>query len=603
MSTPQNRITLGSTEFTNDILSATITRIENGFDTATFELLDTLGELYPTTVTTGTAVQFDVKDQSEALYTTNFKGINRFPILPYGANELVQLKCDGSGYGLVDTVCAEQYGTQSNNPTVDTMTEILTDASIGIIPKYVNKILKSATDSGFSYTTSGSIATSVPYLYSPYKPNNKLIDDLCDLVSAIQAESSAAGPHFIVTTDDVFHYKLISATQVGWTQYYGDSQTNSTLAQGVDFDDFKFEPIGSEANFIIYNGVWCRPSNRDWTESNYADWDDGSGGTFSNETSIKTTGADSIKSYNAAATGCGFKFTFPVAINLSIFSATNKASLEFDLATDRVMTAMSGAGIYNNFFIRIYSNIVGSYYAYINPGNGSISKGSTAGDQNFQHFSIEVGKYSKDQWQQSANSLDWSNMVQIEIWCPNVQSAYLDGFCFGGAQITRIAKNSTNITASKVKTKVITDLTPKDDTLTSGTPGTTDTGLMARLAYCELLRLQKTSIVGTVTVSMIKDALPGQYFHIHAKKKADGSFAIDKDMRATKIIHTINNTGYFSSIELTDDLTNTHPRPAYEDRNKIMEAQRSGFQDRQSSSIKAGQVDIRVTPLEEDYAS
>jgi hypothetical protein len=599
MSIPQNQLTLDSTVFPNRIISAVITRLENGFDTATIEVPDTNSLLYPDTVTNGTAIQFDVKDSKTASYTTIFKGITRFLILPYGNNEIIQLKCDGLGYGFGDTVVLNEYGSQSFNPTLDTITEIITDATSGILAKYVNAILK-GSPSGFNYSSViANINDVIKYILFPYKPAIACLNDLCDLVTALKAGS--AGPHWIVTTDNTLRLKLVDQSGTGWTKYYGDSQANSTLQQGIDFTDYQFEPMGSEANHIIYNGIWRRPSLGDWTEGNASSWDDGSGGTFTDESTIKSMGSYSVKSYNAAATGCGFKFTFPDAINLNNFTRQNLASINFDLATDRVMTPLSGAGIYNNFFLRLFSDVAA--YDYILPGDSSISKGTTAGDQNFQHFSFQVGKYSKDQWQHSATSLDWSNILSTEIWCPNVQSAYLDAFNFGGAQVTRIAKNSTNITANKVKTKVITDVTPKDDTLTSGTPGTTDTGLMAQLAYSELLRLQKSSIVGTVTVRMISDALPGQWFHIHAKKKLDGSYGIDKDMRATKITHTINTTGYFTTIDLTDDLTNSHARPAYEDRNKIAAANRPDFQDRQATSLKAGNVDIWVTPLTEDYPS
>jgi hypothetical protein len=598
MPMPRSKITLGATEFESTLNTAVITRLENGFDTATIELPDNNSALYPGTITNGTAVQIDVRTVGGS-YTTIFKGVVRFPIFPEGNNEIIQLKCDGAGYGLGDTVVMNEYGTQSLNPTVDTINEALTDSTEGIITKYVNKILKSTDDSGFSYTTSLEAAGGgdvIPYIYFPYKPSNKAIDDLIDIITALRAGN--AGLHWIVTTADVFLLKSLDQTLGGWTKYYGDSQVASTLTPS-DFKSFpKIEPMGPEANYIIYNGIWRRPSNGDWAEGNAASWDDGSGGTFSDEGTIKTMGGYSVKSYNAAATGCGFKFTFPASIDLSSFSRTNVPSLNFDLAVDRVMTPLGGAGIYNNFFIRFFSTS-GANYDYINPGNGAISKASTAGDQNFQHFNIQLTKYSKDQWQHSANSLDWADIESIEIWCPNVQSAYLDAFNIGGAQITRIAKNSTNITANKVKMKPLTNTTPYDDSLSASD----DSGVLAQLAYSELLRLQKSSKTASIPTQMIKDALPGQWFHIHAKKKSDGSFTVDEDFRATKIVHVISPSGFWSSLELTTDLTNSHARPAYEDRNKVAAANRPEYQDRQATSIKAGQVDIYVTPLAKDYPS
>lgn len=601
MPMPRSKITVGATEFTNTLNTAVITRLENGFDTATIELPDNQSAYYPGTITNGTAVQVDVRTVGGS-YTTIFKGVVRFVLFPEGTNELIQLKCDGSGYGFSDTVVMNEYGFQSINPTLDTINEILTDGTDGIITKYTNYILKTGTSSGFNYSSSLEAAgagDTVPYVYFPYKPCNKAIDDLTDIICA--KRNGSAGLHWIVTTADYFLLKSIDQSLGGWTKYYGNSQANSTLTPD-DYTSFpKFEPMGPEANYIIYNGIWRRPSNGDWTEGNHNDWDDGSGSTFSDEGTIKTTGGYSVEGYTAAATGCGFKFTFPTAIDVTLFTSQNIASMNFDLAVDRVMTPLSGAGIYNNFFIRLFSGA--SAYDYLLPGEAAITKGTSSGDQNFQHFNIQLGRFSKDQWLHASTSLDWSNILSIEIWCPNVQYAYLDGFNIGGSQVVRHAKNSTNITANKVKMRTITDTTPKDDTLTSGTPGTTDTGLMAQLALSELLRLQKSSTTGSVTTFMIADALPGQWFHIHAKEKSDGSFTFNEDFRATKITHVISPSGFYTSLMLTNDLINSHARPAYEDRNKIMESQQPNYQNRQTTSIKAGNMDIYVTPLIEDYPS
>lgn len=600
MPMPRSKITVGATEFTNTLNTAVITRLENGFDTATIELPDNQSAYYPGTITNGTAVQVDVRTVGGS-YTAIFKGVVRFVLFPEGTNEIIQLKCDGSGYGFSDTVVMNEYGFQSINPTLDTINEILTDGTDGIITKYTNYILKTATGSGFNYTSSLEAAgagDTLPYVYFPYKPCNKAIDDLTDIVCA--KRNGSAGLHWIVTTAGVFLLKSIDQSLGGWTKYYGNSQANSTLTPD-DFTGFpKFEPMGPEANYIIYNGIFRRPSNGDWTEGNAADWDDGSGSTFTNESTIKTMGGYSVKGYTSAATGCGFKFTFPSVVNLDNFTRRNGPSLNFDLAVDRLMTPLSGAGIYNHFFIRLFSGV--SDYAYNLPGDSIITKATSATDQNFQHFSIKLDAYSIDQWQ-IVNNMDWGAISSIEIWCPNVQYVYLDAFNIGGAQVTRIAKNSTNITANKVKMRTITDTTPKDDTLTAGTPGTTDTGLMAQLALSELLRLQKSSTTGSVTTFMIADALPGQWFHIHAKEKTDGSFTFNEDFRATKITHVISPSGFYTSLMLTNDLINSHARPAYEDRNKLMESQQPNYQNRQATSIKAGNMDIYVTPLIEDYPS
>ena len=185
----------------------------------------------------------------------------------------------------------------------------------------------------------------------------------------------------------------------------------------------------------------------------------------------------------------------------------------------------------------------------------------------------------------------------------NGETLHIDGMHFGDANVCRVAWNSTSVTNSKLKTKLITDNTGKDDTLLSGVLGTTDTGLMARMAYAELLRCQTTSLVGWVKTFMISDLLPGQIFKIYAKKTSGGTYNInDTEMRVTKLIQEGSVVGCISTIYLTDDLSNSHPRTLYEDWNKVVNAAaRPEFQDRQASSMKAGQIDIRVPRLVEDY--
>jgi hypothetical protein len=105
---------------------------------------------------------------------------------------------------------------------------------------------------------------------------------------------------------------------------------------------------------------------------------------------------------------------------------------------------------------------------------------------------------------------------------------------------------------------------------------------------------------------MIKDILPGQWVHIHAKPDSAGAFKVNADFRVTEIIHTMipkQTDGYKTQLTLTDDLTNSHPRRSFADWNAVIAAQRPNYQDRQAASIKAGDVDITIQRLEKDYPS
>lgn len=596
---PQLKVTLGTEVFTNsNILAVKIVRNENGFDNATITMNDHQSIYYPDIVTAETAVQIDLKDASEASYTTIFKGIVRFPTLPTDdASEFIRLDCDGAGYGFADTVCAQEYGAQSKNVTLDTIAEIITDATNGIVPKWVNKILGSATASGFSYDTSNveTITGSIPYIIFPYKTNQKSIDDILDAVQAIKG--AAAGAHWIVTTDDHLRVKLVDGTQTGWTKYYKNSQALATLTQSPDLLKSEFQKMGPEANYIIYYGAWRRPSNGDsWTELNAASWnatdctvaDDTDAGDYK----VNTAAIARTRTHAVNIPQIAYPSTLDWNYDLSsaVFKEHNVPSLNVWLKRDDVSVGgwidlVDGS---TNYFRHDFSTEVP--------------------DANrWYHISLPVGDYSNvnaENWDISG-AADWSDIQYISFvgGTANGGILWVDGLHFGDASVCRIAKNSTNITAHKLKVKVLTDKIGKDDTLTSGTPGTTDLGLMAKLAYTELLRLQKTSLVGTVTTPMLYDLLPGQWLHIHAKKNKSGSYNVDSDFRVTRITHNLSADSFTSQLEVTDDLTNSHTRPAYDSFNKQMELIRPDVQDRQAASIKAGDIDIRVTPLEEDYPS
>ena len=606
---PDVKITLGSDEFINDInLNVQVKRLECGFDSATVEIPDYQSWLYPGTVTNGTAIDIEVKDKSESAYPTNpmFSGVVRFPVLPFGDSENLILKCDGAGYGFGDTVNAQEYGASSRYKTaVDTLSEILTDANHGVITKWVNKQMESAVASGFSYTTviDGNLSDTINFINFPYKPNNKVVDDLCDLLTAIRTESADKGPHWIVTTDDAFRIKEINSDHADWHKYYNSTAASGDceLYQGTDLIGYQFEKIGPEANYVVYYGAWRRPSNGDtWTENNSGDWavvapagcaitdDNDAADVRINDYSILITG-------NSAVNPMGVVYPSTVDWNydFSSFREYNLPQLNFWAKRDATLTSCQ---------VRLSDAAGANYFQY-----DFFAELAVAGV--WYHISLPVGQYYKSSgdnvWVVGGGAPDWTNIDYIAFICGAVNGAtlHLDGLHFGDASVCRVAYNSTSIAADKLKIKVITDNVGKDDTLTSGTPGTTDVGIMARMAYAELLRLQTTSLVGWAKIPMIKDVLPGQLFKIYAKKQVNGTYKINgTEMRVTKIIQDVLNGGAFTTLFLTDDVSNSHPRPLYEDQNKVLQAAaRPEFQDRQSSSMKAGEIDIRVARLEEDY--
>jgi hypothetical protein len=600
---PQVKVTLGATEYENEkCINFRVQRLECGFDAATLQLNDYLSSLYPSVVTTGTAVQIDVKDGSEGAYPTNpmFKGVVRFPALPLNqSGETLLLKCDGAGYGFGDTVCGQEYGAESRNPGNDTLSEILTGANHGVITKWVNKIMESATESGFSYTTSidANLTDTINYIYFPYKTNNKVVDDLCDLLTAIRTAASDRGPHWIVTTDDVFRMKEIYSDDANWHKYYNAAAAgdDAKLYQGLDFLEYQLEPIGPEANYILYYGQWRRPSNGDfWTENQSALWGIGGNQTKGDDAVTYQVGDYSLYTTTTVNPVGPISLYYPsgqdAAWDLSSFTEFNTPYLNFYCYKE--------AGFVNTIGVRLATNAANYYYTELSMPN----------DESWYHFSLPVGPYFRSQevtlehlW--TANGApDWGDMDYLEFYAVDAQvntKLIVDGVHFGDAAVCRVAYNSTKIASDKLKTKLITDDIGKDDSLKAAD----DSGLIAQMAYAELLRCQTSGLVGWVKTLMIKDLLPGQIFKIYAKKTSGGTYNINgTEMRVLKIIQEGSEAGFTSTIYLTDDLSNSHPRPLYEDWNKVVSAAvRPEFQDRQASSMKAGTVDVRVARLAVDY--
>jgi hypothetical protein len=575
---------LGATEYESEnFKNATVTDVENGFSTATITLDDP--SLYPATVTAGTTISLEVKDEGGS-YPTNplFAGIVRFPIIDSQSTaQSLTLSCLGVGFGLGRMTVATEYGAQqTTNSGTDTCTEIATH----IIANYVNKIFGAAA-SGYTYDTANiaTITDSIPYISWSYKPAMFALNDLLDVVTSYHA-GATAGPHWIVTTDNKFRMKLITGTQTGWTKYYGNSQANATLVYGDDYTHTNFEYIGPEANYIIYYGAWRRPSNGDyWTENTAVSLWGNTAGSLADESTKKLVGSYSVKTYTLANPSGPIQIFYPndkaATWNFSGFTDFNTPNLNFYVYYDLTTTT--------DLRIRLYTNAT-NYYTYtITPPN-----------QQWQHYSIPVGPYFNVQGKDSptwtattTGALNWNNINWIEFYVADAElynaiddrNLFCDGLHFGDAAVCRVAYDSTASIPNQI---LITDNIGKDDSLVAGDTS----GLMATLAYAEYLRNQATSYVGTATIGLLNDALPGQWWYLSGG-----------DFRATKNVYTIINDGESTTtLYLTSDTLNSLTRLRYEDVNKMYASIRPEWQDRQAANIKAGSVDWRIQRLTKDYA-
>ena len=605
MTMPMFKVTFGATSYINDKIfdNIEVPMIENGFDQATI-VADNSTSLVPSVIAPDTATTIEVKDRSDAGYTKLFSGIVRFPNVDVGQPpnpKKVTAVCWGAGYPLSQMTCSEEYGSQSRNPARDSLRGIINNATIGLIPKFVNEYNNSGKTSGYDIDADDAriadLAGSILYLLFPDKPVNKCLDDLIDLHTAISAASSLAGPHWRVDVDSQLRVKRIGTSQTGWTNYYGDSQANATLTD-ADILSSQFQPMGKEANLIKYYGLWQRPSSGDsWT--NPADNTEAAATWGVNAYTTVTSSATSMvggKSVLFTPSGGDLQGYYPTGKNaawgFSVFAEFMKPTLTFYVRT-------TGRGQ-----LALQLRLVDS------DGDVLIADLASAvpADDIWYHIELPIGTYYKqnhtaNSWTTEIGTFNWGDVDYMQFegitsFPYGPAATFIDALHFGGVPILRVAREKyaseggnlgeivAGVCANPIKTKVITDNTAKDDSLVASD----DTGMMAQMAYCELLRTQKVGVTGCIVTPMIKDLLPGQLLYYSSK-----------DWRVTKHTPIISKSGYLSRIEVTDDVTNSHTRASYDSINRLYASIRPEWQDRQASSLKSSDIDIRLVALEKAY--
>lgn len=619
MTNPQLKVEVGAAlaAFTNrKTVSAKIIRLENGFDTGTIHFND------PEARDRAKFVQDDpinvyVKDASETSWYTLFKGVMRQITEGLGRDgESIEVKADGSGYGLSNCQVLEEYGSQSRNPTLDTLLEILTDGTHGVVPLWVNKILgQAANASGYNFNTDhvANIAGEIKYMYCPMKPASKVLCDLVDLMQAIKGVS--AGPHWIVLPTDILLVQTIGAHDAGaaghgWTNYINGQATATALATLIqssktikgDFRDFAFQRVNQLANYILYHGAWLRPADMDkWTESNAADWICNVANTaLANDPANPKQGLMSIQA--------------------SIIVQAVNQYIEYPAARNLHLNLTAAGGLYSvptfNFWMKRKANLTPDWLYLLFISDVATSKwyetdidmaAFLPNPETWYNMTIPVGPNWRtatstsnfSEYYQGVGGADWSDINSIRFIVDNKvvnSSFWVDGMCFAGF-VLRGAKDGTSITAKKLKIKAIDDSYGKDDSLKA----TDDSGTLAQLAKAELYRARTEPILATCKTRMIKNALPGQLLHVHARPNALGTWNINKDFRVTQLVQSIFAEGVTTDWHVTDDLINAITRESYTSMNEVLKAIRPEYQDRQSSGIKIRDLDITQTLLELDY--
>ena len=585
--------------FSDVVAEAKVILRENGVGLAEISLDNELS-IYPNDVITHDLLTLSIGETTGSA-TPIFYGNVQFPKATIQENtNKVMLTCQHVGYGLCEMVVGNEYGSQSKNPTLDTLKKILTDSTYGILPAYVDKVLGSATDSGWdlfnSSYTSDHIANPtdvIKYVEFPLKPANKCLEDLCDLTTALKAGD--AGVHWTVDNTGFFRLKVLGTSQTAsvgsgapdWTVWYGGTTNDNgqaTITLGDDADLIDYEEQKEEATHILYYGNFRRPGNGDaWTETDVSDW-----GT--DDANITLDSADDIFAVGSASVEATLN---NASLNYFRYPASKDAHWDFTKMGDftHVPTlnfSVYRAGMNVAYFLKLFTDAT---HNYILKQTSSLNLPLTEQDK-WYNFEVPIGPHWRNKeyslyWADHlADSLDWSDVNWIEFGINGSvgNRFFVDGLHFGNVPVCRIAKN-TSFPFTRMKT--IVDNIGKDDSLIASD----DSGTMAQLAYAELLRSQKTVYTNIVKVPILPDALPGQQFSLNGAT-----------YRATEIMHEIKNSDYTTTLTLTSDLTNSYTRRRYEDLNKQYNNFLPKYQTRAATNISSGTIDYRVQRLEKDYA-
>lgn len=524
------------------------------------------------------------------------------PHLSMQQGEVLEVGAWGEGKALLNTCCDESYGLESiDNSAVDTPKEIIDD----LITNHINKEFGGAA-SGYAIVSEVDnvhAGLSVTHLNSPYSNNFVMVNKVCDLATAFAAATPSI--HWFVDPDKNLMVKEIDQdhTSGDWDRYYGGSQANATIEVAKDMILYDFaKNVENYANAVILSSKFRMPSEDYWTEDSggAALWDvsDAGGGDDITLTDDATSlvGSHSLKFvptavgpagtawYPAAKnaswdfTKCGSQNTIPKVCFYGRRNQAMGAALRFRL--------YSAAGNYVTAWYSIDSLIgVNDKWVYIEFPIGPYAY-LTSNPEVQLNTMIETG------------TVDWSDVDWIEFGmrADATDIFYLDDLHFTGV-IVREARDTSEITAHDLVQQFIRNDTAVNDSLVAAT----DTGTAAQLCYAELLRRSQTPIVGMIQIPLLVDLLPGQTLHIHACKKADGTFRINKDMRVKDLRHIINaNSTPRTIVNLTDDVTNTHAF-GVPTRYALLKQHTGALKNSEARNLKGGAVDNQIPRLSVNY--
>jgi len=596
------KVTVDGTDYENiRFPSIRVTGRENGVASAILIAQNTYSGFYPDNVSKFDSIQIYVKKHSAAAYTEIFDGIIRDCIPTLAKESVVTLKCKGLGQALLETHCNRSYGSQSDNPTLDTVEEILEDLTDNMI----NKSYGSANNTGYAltktYIPTIDAALSMVYFNLPYQSNKELFDRVLTVDTAYR-DGSTAGPHYFVDVAGNIRVKTISDQQAGagaipdWGNYCGGSAVAVSLYEGIDFKHYTLtEPTDEYANNIVLATDLRKPPYDFWTEGEVP----GSWGT------------ENIDALTADATcvvgTVSMKIAFALTPGEVYYPSTEDAG--WDVTTwgsEKTIPRL-------NFYYRDHGAAsLTTIYMFTSDHNGvdSYTLNPLYGFAGFTqdtwyHISLPIGPYwasaeeSKQfRWTKAGNG-DWADIKGISFQGTRLLAGnvtYIDDLHFSG-KIVREAVDTSEVTDHDEHQKVFISRTALDDSCKAAD----DTGMAGYYAYAELLRRVNIPRTITFTIPMRPELLPGEYFKIYAGKTLAGTYKINGvDFRTLQYTHSIGMAeGFITTVSATDDLLNSFPINPVDTKTILNEYLL--INNAKATDMKGGDVDLLIPHMRKTY--
>lgn len=552
----------GTTYEDTDALSILIVRPENNISYAVLQVQDYNSENYIDVFDLFDGLDISLKHGSDA-YTKVFNGTVTTvePKIGMAKGEILEVGAWGDGMSLIKTHCDTSHGVEGKLTAYDSPKQIIDH----LITDFTVKEFDTATTTGWTLgatkTEDVHNALNITFLDSPYLDNFTLVNRVCDVATAYAQGlgTPEVGVHWFVDTTPELYLKKIDAdhSDGNWDRYYGGSQANATIVVKQDMILYDFKKNSDEyANYIILASALRKPGYDTWTEGQANDtyWGETNIDVTSEGTIVKVGSASMKAAGNAAALGYAWYPTGSAAAwDLEKCSSENSIpTINFYCYEERDL------GVF--FTIRLRTAAAKYFEAQLGGAGGILNQVQ----DEWIHVKLPVGPYyalsdeaRRFRWVETAapNAPDWGeiNDICFQEAGTGVGGWFLiDDLHFAG-KIVRVAKDTSEITANNQWQRFIRNDAAVDDSLVESD----DSGVAAMLAYAELLRRSRTATVGLIKTPLILDALPGQTFHVHACDHS-GTHRINEDMRAVEIRHIIGSDGFYSTLNLTNDTTNSH---------------------------------------------